>query len=160
MIRATMETDFEALIALATASGLFEPDQTDMLLRMLQSPDEQEIWFTDEKNGFPVGVAYMASEKMTRGTWNLFWIAVDPDHQRQGRDKALLDHVQKWLIKNTQRMLLVETAGVDDFDYVRKFYANNGFESEARIRDFYESGVDKVVFRKSLIETVRKQSMD
>ena len=52
------------------------------------------------------------------------------------------------------------SVGVDDFDYVRKFHANNGFEAEARIRDFYESGVDKVVFRKSLIEAVRKQSMD
>ena len=63
---------------------------------------------------------------------------------------AILKHVQKWLIENGQRMLLVETAGVDDFDYVRRFYANNGFEAEACMRDFYEFGVDKVVFRKSL----------
>ena len=48
----------------------------------------------------------------------------------------------------------METAGVDDFDYVRKFYENNGFETEARIRDFYEAGVDKVVFRKSLSQIV------
>ena len=27
----------------------------------------------------------------------------------------------------------METTGVDDFDYVRKFYENNGFETEARI---------------------------
>lgn len=150
MIRRTNKTDFDALIALATASGLFEPDQTDILARMLQSPSENDIWFTDEEDGIPVGVAYMAPERMTQGTWNLYWIAVDPGYQRTGRGKAILNHVQKWLIENGQRMLLVETAGVDDFDYVRRFYANNGFEAEACIRDFYESGVDKVVFRKLL----------
>ncbi len=109
---------------LATASGLFEPDQTDILAGMLRSPNVSDVWFTDDEDGIPVGVAYLAPEKMTRGTWNLYWIAVDPGHQRQGRGKAILDHVQKWLIENGQRMLLVETAGVADFDYVRKFYAN------------------------------------
>lgn len=150
MIRPTNNTDFEALITLATASGLFEPDQTDMLAAMLRSPDENDVWFTDENDGLPVGVAFLAPEKMTHGTWNLYWIAVAPEHQRQGRGKAILNHVEMWLRNEGQRILLVETAGVQDFDYVRKFYADNGFEAEARIRDFYESGVDKVVFRKPL----------
>lgn len=96
----------------------------------------------------------MALEKMTQGTWNLYWIAVDPYYQRQGRGQAILDHVQKWLGKEGHRILLVETAGVEDFDYVRKFYADNGCETEARIRDFYEASVDKVVFRKSLAEII------
>ena len=150
MIRATHETDFDALVALATASGLFEPEQTDILAGMLRSPDENDVWLTDVDAGVPVGVAFMAQEKMTHGTWNLYWIAIAPERQRQGRGKAMLEYVQNWLIERGQRILLVETAGVDDFDYVRRFYSDNGFETEARIRDFYEAGVDKVVFRKSL----------
>ena len=82
------------------------------------------------------------------------WIAVDPGHQRQGRGKAILNHVENWLAAQGQRILLVETAGVDDFDYVRRFYSDNGFENEARIRDFYDAGVDKVVFRKSLSDLI------
>ncbi|MEM7391398.1 MAG: GNAT family N-acetyltransferase, partial [Verrucomicrobiota bacterium] len=115
-----------------------------------RSPGEHDAWFTDDHEGHPVGVAYLAPEKMTHGTWNLYWIAVAPDYQRQGRGKALLDHIQTWLIERKQRILIVETAGVDDFDYVRQFYADHGFEAEARIRDFYEDGVDKVIFRKAL----------
>lgn len=148
MIRPTQKTDFEGLIQLATSSGLFEPDQTDILADMLRSPDENDVWFTDERDGVPVGVAYLAPEKMTYGTWNLYWIAVAPEFQRQGRGKALLNHVEGWLSDRGERILLVETAGVEEFDYVRKFYTDNGFETEARIRDFYEAGVDKVVFRK------------
>ena len=155
MIRPTNAADFDALIELATASGLFEPDQTDMLASMLASPGDDDVWFTDVEGTSAVGVAYMAPEKMTNGTWNLYWIAVHPDHQRSGLGTALLDHVQQWLTKKGQRLLLVETSGVDDFDYVRKFYANSGFEAEARIRDFYEVGVDKIVFRKLLSQNVQ-----
>ncbi len=108
------------------------------------------MWFVDETGGGLVGVAYMAPEKMTDGTWNLFWIAVDPSHQRQGRGKAMLDHVQAWLTAKEARILLVETSATEDFDYVRKFYAANGFEVEARIRDFYSAGIDKVVYWKQL----------
>ncbi|MBE9102642.1 GNAT family N-acetyltransferase [Vacuolonema iberomarrocanum] len=154
MIRPSKPEDFDSLIALATASGLFNPDQTQMLAEMLRSPEKNDVWFTDDDGNAPVGVAYLAPEKMTDGTWNLYWIAVHPDYQRQGRGRALLAHVLQWLRQRGQRLLIVETAGIDDFDYVRAFYANNGFEKEARIRDFYEAGIDKVVFRKDLTQTV------
>jgi len=150
MIRRTVESDHDALIALATASGLFEQEQAELLADMLKSPTEEDVWFTDDDGTGPVGVAYMAPEKMTCGTWNLYWIAVHPDQQRKRRGKAILNHVQKWLMERGERILLVETAGTDDFDYVRKFYVDNGFEREAQIRDFYDTGVDKIVFRKSI----------
>lgn len=152
MIRPTIESDFNALIDIATASGLFEPDQTEMLAGMLRSPHENDVWFTDDTEYGPVGVAYLAPEKMTNGTWNLLFIAVHPDHQRQGRGKAILKHIQDWLRSNGERILLVETAGLDDFDYVRSFYAGDGFETEARVRDFYDAGVDKVIFCKALTQ--------
>ncbi|MEM6253090.1 MAG: GNAT family N-acetyltransferase [Cyanobacteria bacterium P01_D01_bin.156] len=150
MIRRTVESDHDALIELANASGLFASEQTELLSEMLGSPGKEDIWFTDDDGIGPVGVAYMAPEKMTHGTWNLYWIAVHPNQQRQGRGKTMLSYVQHWLMARGERILLVETAGTDDFDYVRRFYANNGFENEARIRDFYDSGVDKIVFRKAL----------
>lgn len=150
MIRPIRDDDFEALLGVATASGLFQLEEVEVLAGMLQSPGEDDVWFTDDDGTGPIGVAYLAPEKMTEGTWNLYLIAVHPDHQRQGRGKAILEHVQAWLIERGERLLLVETAGVDEFDYVRRFYASNGFEAEATIRDFYEPGVDKVVFRKLL----------
>ena len=152
MIRMTTPEDTESLMAIACASGLFEPHQTDELSGMLakyfgtQSPSH-DLWVTDDDGG-PVGVAYTAPERMTEGTWNLYLIAVHPDRQRQGRGKMLLEYVEHMLAERGQRMLLVETSGTDDFDYVRAFYRNSGYEEEARIRDFYADGIDKIVFRK------------
>jgi ribosomal protein S18 acetylase RimI-like enzyme len=154
MIRLTTPDDTTALIALAAASGLFDPNQTDDLAQMLDKHfkdrnETQDIWLTDYDNE-PVGIAYIAPERMTEGTWNLYLIAVHPDRQKQGRGKALLNYVEQMLMERGERILLVETAGTDDFEYVREFYRQNGYEEEARIREFYTDGIDKIVFRKAL----------
>jgi GNAT superfamily N-acetyltransferase len=152
MIRPTTPADTNALMALAAASGLFEPSQTAELAEMLGqhfAGDNPDYWLTDEDNEL-VGVAYVAPERMTEGTWNLYLIAVHPDRQRQGRGKKLLKHVEQLLIDRGERVLLIETAGTRDFEYVRVFYRKSGYTEEARIRDFYTAGVDKVIYLKFL----------
>ncbi|MBW4441995.1 MAG: GNAT family N-acetyltransferase [Plectolyngbya sp. WJT66-NPBG17] len=154
MIRFTTPEDTDALLALARATGLFEADQIEDLSQMLEQHFTSEmpspgIWLTDYDSK-PVGIAYVAPERMTHGTWNLYLIAIHPDHQKQGRGSELLRYIEQMLTERGERVLLVETSGTDDFEYVRKFYRDSGYEEEARIRDFYIDGVDKVVFRKSL----------
>lgn len=46
--------------------------------------------------------------------------------------------------------LQVETSGLESFEYVRGFYRKSGYDEEARIREFYKAGEDKIVFRKAL----------
>ncbi|MBI4781226.1 MAG: GNAT family N-acetyltransferase [Oscillatoriophycideae cyanobacterium NC_groundwater_1537_Pr4_S-0.65um_50_18] len=154
MIRFTTPEDTDALLALAEATGLFEVDQIKDLSQMLEQHFNSEIaspgiWLTDY-DGKPVGVAYVVPERMTHGTWNLYLLAIHPEHQKQGRGAALLRYIEQMLTERGERVLLVETSGADDFEYVRKFYHDSGYEKEARIRDFYIDGVDKVIFRKSL----------
>ena len=154
MIRPAHPKDVPDLPAIVIASGLFESPQVEELTQMLEhhfssAADSPAVWLTDDDNG-PVGVAYVAPEPMTTGTWNLYWIAVHPDHQRQGRGQALLNQVEQMLTQRDVRRLLSETSGTADFDYVRRFYRQNGYQEEARIREFYAAGVDKIVFRKVL----------
>jgi len=154
MIRTTSPKDEDKIIRVATASGLFESSQTDELAAMLRdfhrSQDSNEIWLVGEQAGDVFSIAYLAPERMTEGTWNLYLIAVHPEHQRKGFGKEMLVEVVRNLTGRGERVLLVETSGTDDFDYVRNFYKKNGFEEEARIREFYSAGVDKIVYRKNL----------
>lgn len=154
MIRRITPDDTTALIALAEATGLFEPHETEELALMLADhfageTNSQDIWITDDDDGL-VGVAYVAPERMTEGTWNLYLMAVHPDHQRQGRGAALLAQVEEMLAERGERVLLVETSGLESFEYVRAFYRKSGYDEEARIREFYKAGEDKIVFRKDL----------
>jgi ribosomal protein S18 acetylase RimI-like enzyme len=161
MIRPTRPEDMTALIALADAVGLFPPEQLDSLSDMLSdyfndnrngdNRNGDRFWLIDDDdNDGAVGVAYCEPERMTDQTWNLQLIAIHPDRQGQGRGASLLRSVEQTLLARGGRMLLVETSGVPDFEPTRAFYRKCGYEEEARIRDFYAAGDDKVVFRKVL----------
>ncbi len=153
MIRPTTPDDTDALIVLAEATGLFPPSGLELLRQMLaefsNSSDTEPFWLTDDDNG-PVGVAYCEPERMTDQTWNLQLIAIHPNRQGQGRGARLLHYVEQTLAQRGVRMLLVETSGLPELERTRQFYTKCGYEEAARIRDFYATGDDKVVFRKVL----------
>ena len=153
-IRPARPDDKAALLALAGATGLFQAHELGELEAMLSayfdgSPDSEHRWIVDDDDGLQ-GAAYYAPEMMAEGTWNLYFIGVQPESQGQGRGAALLRHVEGDLRADGMRLLLVETSGADSFELTRRFYRQNGYEEEARIRDFYRAGDDKIVFRKAL----------
>ena len=87
---------------------------------------------------------------MTEGTWNLLAIGVAPEHQGKGIGAAMMTYLENRLADQGEKVLLVETMGISAFERTRAFYRRNGYVEEARIREFYEAGADKVVFWKHL----------
>lgn len=155
MIRPTTPDDSEALIALAVAAGMFLANETEALSKVLAdyfggNLDEGQVWVTDEDEGKPCGVAYYAPMPIADRVWNLYMVAVHPDYQGRGRGTALMRHVENVLQASGQRVLLVETSSLPTYERARTFYAKCGYEEEARIRDFWATGDDKIVFRKVL----------
>jgi hypothetical protein len=54
------------------------------------------------------------------------------------------------LVARGARLLIIETSGLASFERTRAFYRALGYDEEARIREFFKAGDDKVVFRKAL----------
>ncbi len=150
-IRPTLPEDVPALKALIDALGLFPGDMLDdMMADYFSHSESNHFWLTDHGDIGPVGVAYYAPERLTDGTWNLYLIAIQSDRQGQGRGKAMMRYVEQTLRERGERLLLVETSGLPSYEYQRAFYRRCGYTEEARIRDFYQAGEDKVVFWKTL----------
>lgn len=154
MIRHAITEDKVSLLALAAATGLFSPPELEALGEMLgehlSSPEEHEhFWITDDDDGL-VGAAYYAPESFSAGVWNLYFIGILPREQGKGRGTALIRYVEAELRKRGARLLLVETSGIENFERTRSFYRKNGYDEEARIRDYYKTGDDKIIFRKVL----------
>ncbi len=154
MIRPITKDDSAAVIALAVASGLFPADDTEVVDKMLVdyfggNIDEGHACVIDVEDQ-PLGVAYYQPALAADRTWYLTMIAVRHDDQGKGRGTALMRHVEHALQTNGDRLLLVETSGLPDFERTRAFYAKCGYDQEARIRDFYALGDDMVLFRKAL----------
>lgn len=150
-IRPVAAGDPPALAAIISAADLFPPEMLGDMIAPYLSGDAPDIWFaaTDgDEPGAPLAVGYCAPERMTEGTWNLLALAVHPDAQGKGAGAAMLRWIERRLKDDGARILLVETLGAPEFAGQRAFYARAGYAEEARIRDYYEPGGDKVVFWK------------
>jgi ribosomal protein S18 acetylase RimI-like enzyme len=161
MIRPSKLDDVPAILAIAEAIG-FQLSELEVVRKLLtdyfadssghdplQNGNNRRFWLThDQDNDGIIGVAYCEPERMTDQTWNLQLIAIHPNHQGHGHGGKLLRYVEETLKARGGRMLLVETLA--SFDLAQAFYRKHGYEEEARIRDFYAAGDDKVVFRKVL----------
>lgn len=155
-IRTAGPDDQAALLDLADATGLFQPSELEELAGMIAAcfagelgDDHDWVVVEDASEGIG-GAAYYAPEMMAEAVWNLYFIGVQPDRQGRGLGATLLRHVEDDLAARGARLLLVETSGLDSFELTRRFYRKNGYDEEARIRDFYRQGEDKVIFRKAL----------
>ncbi len=155
IIRPVQPSDRAAVLTIAHTSGLFQADELNEIAMTLDlylsetSTDDRWIIATD--NASPVGIAYYAPERMTNGTWNLYMLAIDANHQRHGHGAAMVNHVEHDLRTSSHaRLLLIETSGVPGFAGQRAFYAQLGYHLEARIRDFYDTGDDKIIYKKAL----------
>ena len=149
-IRPATSKDLPALKAVIDANDLFPSDMLDeMISDYLHNKDSNDYWFTYD-DGQPVAIGYCATEKMTQGTWNLYLIAVHPDYQKSGHGASMLQHIEQKLAERGERILLIETSGLQSFEGTREFYRKCGYSQEARIREFYQAGEDKIVFRKLL----------
>lgn len=150
IIKATATDDIPALQEVLNKTGLFPSEMLPDMLAPSIASETQAIWLTCHVGGRAVGLCCTAPEDLTDGTWNMLALAIHPDWQGQRLGAALVKAAEQHLIDKKQRILIVETSGTDDFARTRRFYAQNGYGEEARIRDFWADGDDKVIFRKAL----------
>jgi ribosomal protein S18 acetylase RimI-like enzyme len=83
------------------------------------------------------------------GTYDLYWMAVDPVLQGNGIGTALLAEMERRLA-GVARIIVIETAGRADYAPTRVFYQARGYLPVSRIPDFYAEGDDQIVFVKYL----------
>lgn len=155
-IRTVKPEDTDALIGLCKATDLFVPGELEILKDMLSQYFEGDLgddhfWIKYEDDDELIGIAYYAPETFADSVFNLYLIGIHPDRQREGLGTILLRHVEEHLMSISTRMLIIETSGLGSFDRTRAFYRKNGYDEEARIRDFYRAGDDKIIFRKTLV---------
>lgn len=153
-IRTIEKKDIDGLKNVIDTSGLFPSDLLEeMLTDYLTNPLSEEIWLTKEVNSVPVIIAYCAPEKLTNGTYNLYLIAVHKEYQGNGEGSAMMSYIEASLRSGGNRVLIVETSGLPEFEQTRRFYDQCKYERMAVIRDFYKEGEDKIIFWKKLIDT-------
>ena len=150
-IRDTKQEDIPDLKRVLDETGLFPSEMLPELLSGFLSEDGgNDIWLTCDSDGDAIGFCYAAPEPLAEGTWNMLAIAVLPGVQGEGSGAALVAELELRLRGLGHRVLIADTSGTAEYQRTREFYRKNGYSEEARLRDFWGPGDDKVVFWKSL----------
>ncbi len=110
----------------------------------LAIPDYEFVGAFDERDHL-LGYACFGPTPATEGTYDLYWLAVDPAAQGRGAGRALLQWVEQELARRTARLLVVETSSRPDYEHTRQFYARGGYAEAARVRDFYAPADDRII---------------
>lgn len=149
-VRAMARSDLGDVASILDDTGLFPSAMLAEMAEPFLGGDSASGWFVAIQSNQAIGFAYCEPERMTEGTYNLLAIAVAIALQRNGTGAMLVRHVESWVESIGGRLLLVETSSDPDQTAARAFYAREGFDEEARIRDFYAPGQTKVIFWKKL----------
>ncbi len=154
-LRPPAAADRGAVEAMTRATGLFRPDEVAIALEVFDgavagSPDYEAL--VAEVEGAAAGWICWGPTPCTVGTFDCYWIVVDPARHGEGIGSQLLDAMERRLAGRA-RLVVVETAGRDDYAPTRAFYARRGYHVVARIPEFYAPGDDQVVFAKRIEAT-------
>ncbi|HLM43343.1 MAG TPA: GNAT family N-acetyltransferase [Myxococcaceae bacterium] len=103
-----------------------------------------------DKDGQIVGYVCYGPTPMTEGTYDLYWIASDPEVRGQGVGASLISGMEGDLRRLKARLIRVETSATEAYGPTRGFYASMKYMEEARIRDFYKVGDDLIMLSKRL----------
>jgi ribosomal protein S18 acetylase RimI-like enzyme len=146
--------DRAAIAALIVSAGNFNQAEIDCALELV------DIYLTNEKQTDyrvvvaqdPEVLAYACwgPVPMTKGAFDLYWIATHPGARGRGLGRSLMGYVERKALEMNGRLLVVETSSKASYAGTVEFYRSLGYSENTRIRDFYDIGDDKVIFVKRL----------
>jgi ribosomal protein S18 acetylase RimI-like enzyme len=148
--------DEEIVIAEEVVTEAVKPDGTDRsdVVEGNDRPDRSDLdrpyyALGAEVDGRVVGWICWGATPCTVATWDLYWMAVDPEMHGQGVGTALLEEMENRL-SDKARLIVIDTSGRPDYAPTRAFYRARGYQTAAVVRDFYALGDDQVIFSKRL----------
>ena len=152
VLRPLVLSDIDQVVAMTRAVGVFREDEIPVAIEVFQAAAAGNDTYEGcaaERDGRLAGWASWGPVPCTLGTFDLYWIVVDPVFQGQGIGTLLLGAMEE-RVRGRARLIVVETAGRADYAATRAFYEKQGYRVVSRIPDFYEPGDDRVTYVKTL----------
>ena len=152
----SLGSDDRARIAeILEATKSFRADEIEVALELFDeslanNARDYEFLGAFSPEGELIGYACYGATPGTTGTYDLYWIAVHPEHQGEGGGSRLLDEVERRLNEREARLLVVETSSRTDYESTRRFYERREYREFARLSDFYAFGDDRVIYARRL----------
>jgi ribosomal protein S18 acetylase RimI-like enzyme len=155
-IRKAQVADHPAVIDIVKVTDFFRPVEIEIACEVfdeaaMHKPDSNYQSYVAEVGSQVAGWICFGAAPCTLGTFDVYWIAVDPAQQRNRTGSKLLDFAEAKIREQKGRMIIIETSGSEKFLPTRNFYERNGYILAASVEEFYAPGDDKWIFLKRLL---------
>jgi ribosomal protein S18 acetylase RimI-like enzyme len=140
---------------LTRAAGLFREEEVATAVELLDDAlagddDYRFVGAFDGDGDQLVGYACWGPTPGTAATSDLYWIVVDRARQGAGIGSQLLGEVERRLMAEHRRLVVVETSSRADYAATRGFYEARGYRRAATIPAYYAPGDDLMIYTKDL----------
>ncbi len=151
-IRSLHVDDRPHLLRLIEATGVFNREEISIALELIDAvlvkPNHPDYVIGVYDDGMVAGYYCLGPTPATSGTFDLYWIAVDPTRHGKGIGSALIRHAEDFVRVHGGRLVIVETSSREVYEPTRRFYSSAGYQQLARIMAYYRSDDDLVVYGK------------
>jgi ribosomal protein S18 acetylase RimI-like enzyme len=150
-VRDLRASDRAPLEAILRATNVFQEHEIAIALELIDAPSTAGYrFFVAEVGGMVAGYACFGETPCTQGTWDLYWIAVDPVRHGRGIGQLLMRATEDAIRARNGRLVIIETASKPIYEPTRAFYLRYGCKEVARVPDFYAPGDDKIIYARNL----------
>jgi len=139
--------------ALVRATGLFRASEAETAVEVLDESlagEDDYRWLGAFDGDTLAGFVCWGPTPGTEGTYDLYWLVVDPARHGQGIGTQLLSDVERRLKTDDGRLIVTETSSRADYGPTRAFYEHRGYTRAATIPGYYAPGDDLVIYSKDL----------
>jgi GNAT superfamily N-acetyltransferase len=155
MIRKLENTDRQKIYDILVETNNFTDGEIKVAMELVDiyiGDKEQKDYeiFVDTEDEVIKGYVCIGPRPLTAGTYDLYWIAVNPSVQSKGIGSGLISYIENYLIQKKVRLILIETSGKLSYEKERKFYEKNKYDKLVEIKDFYDIGDSLVIYGKYL----------
>jgi D-alanine-D-alanine ligase len=146
--------DRPAVVKLLADTGYFRPDELEVAKEVLDSaikdgPQGHYQSYVSEISGIVTGWVCFGPTPCTVGTYDLYWIAVAPEHQGYGFGKHLMQSAETQMQSFGAKLCVVETSSREIYRSTCAFYEKLNYHLEASIPNFYGPRDDKLLYLKA-----------
>jgi aminoglycoside 6'-N-acetyltransferase I len=158
MIDVIKNNDREKIYNILVDTKNFNEEEIKVAMELvdiyLENGEQKDYEFfvdrNEENNNIVNGYVCIGPRPMTDGTYDLYWIAVNPNIQSKGIGSKLIKYIEEHIKEKNGRLVWIETSGKPSYEKERKFYEKNMYDKLAEIKDFYRVNDSLIIYGKYL----------
>ncbi len=156
MIRSLNTEDRDKIEKILIDTKNFNQEEISVAMELIDiylnnsNQKDYEIFVDEEENGVINGYVCIGKRPLTKATYDLYWIAVNPMVQSRGIGSKMIKFIEDYIKEKDGNLILIETSGKPSYEKERKFYEKNNYNKVVEIKDFYDKGDSLVIYSKYL----------